>query len=246
MAANELQNRCSTAELNRRIGTTCALPFSGSAKGHSAVCFMRRLPCLPCQRLASHDLQRIIRQRPLQRLRLVPRRAHPDIALLISGQDDRHRLGMDRLDDRVRRGGQKAVDLCGPGTGFDFVPRSPLNSVQMPAKADSGRSSLSANQTTSFFLVSGFGSGAYSAKLLTGTRQRFSGFSQPRQCGDDVLRMLVTGGPPSFGGGGMPQRIIVSSRSSLGVADHWRRIIGKHTGHRREVADVAVDDAEQR
>jgi len=31
-------------------------------------------------------------------------------------------------------------------------------------------SSLSANHTTSFFLVSGFGSGAYSAKLLAGTR----------------------------------------------------------------------------
>jgi len=35
-------------------------------------------------------------------------------------------------------------------------------------------------------------SGAYSAKLLAGTKQRFSGLSQPRQCGDDVLRMLVT------------------------------------------------------
>ena len=66
----------------------------------------------------------------------------------------------------------------------------------MPANANSGRSSLSANHTTSFFFVSGFGSGAYSAKLLAGTRHRFSGFSQPRQCGDDVLRMLVTGGPP--------------------------------------------------
>jgi hypothetical protein len=31
------------------------------------------------------------------------------------------------------------------------------------------------NQTTSFFLVTGFGSGAYSAKLLNGTRHRFSG-----------------------------------------------------------------------
>jgi hypothetical protein len=29
-------------------------------------------------------------------------------------------------------------------------------------------------------LVSGFGSGAYSAKLLAGTRHRFSDFSQPR------------------------------------------------------------------
>jgi hypothetical protein len=47
----------------------------------------------------------------------------------------------------------------------------------MPANAHSGRSSFSANQTTSFFLVSGFGSGAYSAKLFNGTRQRLSGFS---------------------------------------------------------------------
>jgi hypothetical protein len=41
---------------------------------------------------------------------------------------------------------------------------------------------------------SGIGFGAYSEKLLAGTRQRLSGFNQPR--GDDVLRMLVTGGPP--------------------------------------------------
>src|SRR5215216_238966 len=62
----------------------------------------------------------------------------------------------------------------------------------MPAKQVSGRSSLIANQTTSFFFVSGFGSGAYSAKLLNGTRQRLSGFSQPRQCGDEVLRIFVS------------------------------------------------------
>src|SRR5436190_15367854 len=82
----------------------------------------------------------------------------------------------------------------------------------MPANAHSGRSSFSANQTTSFFLVSGFGSGAYSAKLFTGTRQRFSGFNQPRQWGE--LVMLVTGGPPVRGGGGMPQRIMASSQPS--------------------------------
>src|SRR5215831_7872024 len=95
--------------------------------------------------------------------------------------------------------------------GLDLVPLSPLNVVQMPAKANSGRSSLSANHTTSF-LVSGFGSGAYSAKLFAGTKQRFSGLSHVRQCGDDVFRMLVTGGPPVRGGGGMPQRIVVISR----------------------------------
>ena len=44
--------------------------------------------------------------------------------------------------------------------------------------------------------------------------QRFSGFSQARQCGEEVLRMLVTGGPPARGGGGIPQRIMVSSRSA--------------------------------
>src|ERR1700741_3233521 len=96
--------------------------------------------------------------------------------------------------------------------GFDVVPRSPLNSTQMPAKANSGRPSLRAKQTTSFFLVSAFGSGADSAKLFAGTRQRFSGFNQARLCRDAVLRILVTGKLPARGGGGIPQRIIVISR----------------------------------
>ena len=45
---------------------------------------------------------------------------------------------------------------------------------------------MSANHTTSFLPVSGFGSGAYSAKLLAGTRQRFAGFSHMRQCGAKI------------------------------------------------------------
>jgi len=101
---------------------------------------------------------------------------------------------------------------------FDLVPLSPLNSVQMLANANNGRSSLSANHTTSFFLVSGFGSGAYSAKLFAGTKQRFSGLSQTRQCGDDVSLMLVTGYPPARGGGGIPQRIIVCWESLVARA----------------------------
>jgi hypothetical protein len=55
------------------------------------------------------------------------------------------------------------------------------------------------------------GSGAYSAKLLAATKHRLSGLSHPGQCGDDVLRMFVTGGPPVRGGGGMPQRIRIIS-----------------------------------
>ena len=92
-------------------------------------------------------------------------------------------LGVDRLDNRVRRRRQEAVDEV----RTDLVPRSPLNSVQMPAKAQSGRSSFNANQTTSFFFVSEFGSGAYSAKLLNGTKHRLSGFIQARQFGEEVL-----------------------------------------------------------
>jgi hypothetical protein len=47
--------------------------------------------------------------------------------------------------------------------------------------------------------------------------------------------MLVTGGPPVRGGGGMLHR----------VAHDRRGIIWKHARHRREVADIAIDDAEQ-
>jgi hypothetical protein len=50
-----------------------------------------------------HDVEHVIRKRSLQRLRLIPRRAHPDIALLVGGQDHRHYLRVDRLHDRVRR-----------------------------------------------------------------------------------------------------------------------------------------------
>ena len=94
----------------------------------------------------------------------------------------------------------------GAAVTFEFGP--------IPAKANRGRSSFKANHTTSFLPVAGLGSDAYSAKLLAGTRQRLSGFSQPRQCGDVVLRMLVTGGPPVRGGGDMRQRIITISRSA--------------------------------
>ena len=49
-------------------------------------------------------------------------------------------------------------------------------------------------------------------KLLAGTKHRLSGLSHPRQCGDDVFRMFVTGAPPYWGGPGIPQRAIASSR----------------------------------
>src|SRR5258708_39072525 len=105
--------------------------------------------------------------------------------------------------------------------GFDLVPRSPLNSVQIPAKANRGRSSFNANHTTSFLPVSGLGSGAYSAKLLAGTRQRLSGFSQPRQCGDVVL---------AFG---------------TSVAHDGSRIVGKDARHARKIAGAVACGSKQ-
>src|SRR5256714_14333971 len=93
--------------------------------------------------------------------------------------------------------------------GFDLVPRTPIHSVQIPANATSGRVSSRANHFGVFFgLVS-----AYSQKDVNGTRQRLSGASHLRQCGELVLRMFVVM-PGNCGGVGTPPRIIGGSRAS--------------------------------
>lgn len=46
---------------------------------------------------------------PLQWLRLVPARTHPDVALFVGGEDDGHRLRVG-LDDGVRRCRQESAD----------------------------------------------------------------------------------------------------------------------------------------
>jgi hypothetical protein len=98
---------------------------------------------------------------------------------------------MDRLDDGIRRGRQEAVDLVRARNRFRF--RSAVTLELGPDAAKAGQRPIIVNREPDdvLFLVSGFASGAYSAKLLNGTRQRFSGFSQPRQCGEEVLRILV-------------------------------------------------------
>jgi hypothetical protein len=57
-----------------------------------------------------NDPYGIIWRRSLQRLGFIPRRAHPDVTFFGRHQDHRHGLGMDRFNDRVRRGGQEAID----------------------------------------------------------------------------------------------------------------------------------------
>jgi hypothetical protein len=54
--------------------------------------------------------------------------------------------------------------------------------------------------------------------------------SQARQKGDPVLRTLVTGWVPTFGGGGKPQRIWISSRSPSTVRTTGAIWSGKITG----------------
>ena len=63
---------------------------------------------------AHDDPERVIRQWPLQRLRFIPWRPHPHVALFVGQQDHRHGLGMDRFDHRVRRCREKTVDLMRP------------------------------------------------------------------------------------------------------------------------------------
>ena len=124
--------------------------------------------------------------------------------------------------------------------GLDLVLRSPLNSVQMPAKASSARSSLSANHTTSFFFVPAFGSGADSAKLLAGTkasvlrlepsapmrRRRVADVGDRRPAGARWWRHA----PPHH------------AQLALGTcgADDGSKVVREDAGQRRQVADVAV------
>jgi hypothetical protein len=56
-----------------------------------------------------HDLEGVIRQRPLQHLCFVLRCARSDVALLIHREDYRHRLRMDWRDLGVGLGGQEAA-----------------------------------------------------------------------------------------------------------------------------------------
>jgi hypothetical protein len=51
------------------------------------------------------DLDCISRQRSLQRLRFIPWRTHPYVALFVGDQDHRRRLRVDWFDDRVGRTG---------------------------------------------------------------------------------------------------------------------------------------------
>jgi hypothetical protein len=109
---------------------------------------------------------------------------------------------MDRLDDLVGRGREEAVDqVRAPGDRFRFRAAVALKLGPDPGQRE-WRSVVTKREPHDvLFLGPRFDSRLYSAKLFAGTGQRASGFSQARQCGDDVLRKLVTEEPPARGGG---------------------------------------------
>ena len=138
--------------------------------------------------------------------------------------------------------------MRGPGTGFDFVPRSPLNVVQTPAKA-SERTIVIQREPDDILL---FGlrvwlRRVFRAKAIGTGPSSGSGLSQPRQCGDEVLRMLVTGGPPSARGRRhAPPQNHASIRARCRCCGPPAQDSREHAGdRRREVADIAIDDAEK-
>src|ERR1700737_4743987 len=115
----------------------------------------------------------------------------------------------------------------------------------MPAKAKSGRSSLSTNHTTSFFLVSGFGSGAYSAKAVgrdQATVFRLEPAAPVRRGGvADIGDGIAAGSWRRWHAPAHHGELAIAARGS----HDGRRIVGEYTGHRRQVADVSVQHPEK-
>src|SRR3954447_22185881 len=88
----------------------------------------------------------------------------------------RHRVRMDWLDGRVRRGGLEVIDLMRPGYRFQLGSRSSLNVVLMPVDAQGAGPGSSQTRRHPSSLCR-FHASAYSAELLN-ARQPLSRLSQ--------------------------------------------------------------------
>jgi hypothetical protein len=124
-----------------------------------------------------------------------------------------------------------------------LVPRSARVPVQMPAKATSSRVAGEPDDVVLF----GFGVGlqrvfgkaverdeAAVLRLQPSAmgRRRVADVGHGRAAGSQGRRHAPSHGD-EFG-------------AMVGVAHHRRGLVGKHAGHRRQVADIAIDNAEQR
>jgi hypothetical protein len=90
---------------------------------------------------------------------------------------------MNRIDDGVRRRREKPIDLMRARDRFRFRPAVAFELG--PDAGEAGQRPIVVDREPDDILFLGPGVRfRRSAKLLNGTRQRFSGFSQPRQCGE--------------------------------------------------------------
>jgi hypothetical protein len=126
---------------------------------------------------AQDNVQRAVREGPLQPRSLRPRRAKPCLAFLRRREDSWHRLRVENGDFGVRLSRQEAEQIGGH-FAFPDLPDGHVQRVQMPAKSASGRSSSKANQIGCFDPP---GDSSFSEKLVKGTRHRLSGPSHLRQ-----------------------------------------------------------------
>ena len=94
-------------------------------------------------------------KRPLHRLGLIPRRAHPDVAFLVCQQDDRHGFRVDGFDHGVRRRGEKAVHLMRAGNRFRY--RSAVTLELGPDAGEAGQRPIVVDREPDNVLFLGLG-----------------------------------------------------------------------------------------
>jgi hypothetical protein len=113
------------------------------------------------------------------------------------GEDRRHGLAVDRRHVAIGLGGEEAEKLALALLGVLLRP-----TYRVPGAPDTGegeqREIFAEREPgpSACGRVAGSALSVGSAKAVTGTRQRNSGVSQCRQCGELTLRMFVT---PRFG-----------------------------------------------
>lgn len=118
---------------------------------------------------------------------------------------------MDRLDDRVRRCREETVDLMRPRHRLRLGAAITVERRLYPGKGEQG--SLIIEREPHLVLL--FGLLVRLGRVFGEAVRRHEAamlWCQPDAPVDEVvLRILLTGGPPIFGSGGMPQRIVTSS-----------------------------------
>jgi hypothetical protein len=176
----------------------CQLSFSRRALSRRLIFLLRP---------THHDPKRIIRQRPLQRLGLIPRRAHPNVVLLISRQDHGHRLRMDRLDHSVGGRGQEAVYLMRPRYRLRLGATVPVERCPDTGESEQRPGLIQRKPYHVFLLGLGVRLWCVFGEAIGRDKAAVLRLQPATPVRRGCWRMLVTGGPPVRGGGGMPQRM---------------------------------------